>query len=48
MHFGTGPSNETELLSELHRYSIEDHLTEIDVCSKVSKSTFFIVSGLIN
>lgn len=43
MHFGTGPE-EMETLSELDPYVIDDHLQEIEICSKVSKSIFFIVS----
>lgn len=43
MHFGTGPE-EMETMSELDPYVIADHLQEIEICSRVSKSIFFIVS----
>lgn len=43
MHFGTGPE-EMETMSELDPYVIDDHLQEIEICSRVSKSIFFIVS----
>lgn len=43
MHFGTGPE-EMETMSELDPYVIDDHLQEIEICSRVSKSVFFIVS----
>ncbi|KAJ6644572.1 Protein qui-1 [Pseudolycoriella hygida] len=41
MHFGTGPE-EMETMSELDPYVIDDHLHEIEICSRVSKSVFFI------
>ncbi|XP_037046627.1 uncharacterized protein LOC119081650 [Bradysia coprophila] len=41
MHFGTGPE-EMETMSELDPYVIDDHLQEIEICSRVSKSVFFI------
>lgn len=44
MHFGTGP-DEMETMSELDPYVIDDHLQEIEICSRVSKSIFFIVSS---
>lgn len=46
MHFGTGPE-EMETMSELDPYVIDDHLHEIEICSRVSKSIFFIVSYTI-
>lgn len=42
MHFGSGPSARCQ--SEFDPYIVDDHLREIQVCSKVSKSVFFIVS----
>lgn len=43
MHFGTGPENPQ---IDIDPYTIQDHLREIEVCRKVSKSVFFIVSTL--
>lgn len=43
MHFGTGPVN-MDAVVDLDPYILDEHLKEIEVCSKVSKSTFFIVS----
>lgn len=43
MHFGTGPVN-MDAVVDLDPYILDEHLQEIDVCSKVSKSIFFIVS----
>lgn len=43
MHFGTGPDN-MDAIVDLDPHVLNDHLKEIEICSKVSKSTFFIVS----
>lgn len=39
MHFGTGPNG---ALAELNPKLLEDHLSEIEVCQRDSKSIFFI------
>lgn len=41
MHFGTGPDG---AVVDYDPYVLDDHLREIELCSKVSKSVFFIVS----
>lgn len=43
MHFGTGPADGQQL-DERDPHVVTDHLREIEVCSQVSKSVFFIVS----
>lgn len=43
MHFGTGPDN-MDAVVDLDPYILDEHLKEIEICSKVSKSIFFIVS----
>lgn len=43
MHFGTGPNG---AVVDNDPYVLQDHLREIEMCSKVSKSVFFIVSTL--
>lgn len=43
MHFGTGPAA-VQQLDERDPHVVADHLREIEVCSNVSKSVFFIVS----
>lgn len=43
MHFGTGPVN-MDAVVDLDPYILDEHLEEIEICSKVSKSIFFIVS----
>lgn len=42
MHFGTGP-NSIIAPSELDPYILDDHLSEVITCHRVSKSIFFIV-----
>lgn len=42
MHFGTGPSQDA--LTDLDPYILNEHLSEIEICSRVSKSVFFLVS----
>lgn len=39
MHFGTGPNGS---LAELNPKLLEDHLAEIEICQRDSKSVFFI------
>lgn len=39
MHFGTGPNG---ALAELNPKLLEDHLTEVEICKRDSKSVFFI------
>lgn len=41
MHFGTGPDG---AVVDYDPLALKDHLREIEMCSKVSKSIFFIVS----
>lgn len=41
MHFGTGP---TSTATDLDPYILDEHLSEIEICSRVSKSVFFLVS----
>lgn len=43
MHFGTGPNSIIQS-TEIDPFILEDHLTEIVTCHRVSKSIFFIVS----
>lgn len=43
MHFGTGPDN-MDAVTDLDPHVLMDHLTEVEICSQVSKSVFFIVS----
>lgn len=45
MHFGTGPDN-MDAVVDLDPYILQEHLKEIEICSKVSKSVYFIVSWL--
>lgn len=45
MHFGTGPNSIIQS-SEIDPFILEDHLTEIVTCHRVSKSIFFIVSSI--
>lgn len=42
MHFGTGPDSMN--VSDLDPYILDEHLSEIEICSKVSRSVFFLVS----
>lgn len=42
MHFGTGLDSMN--VSDLDPYILEEHLSEIEICSKVSRSVFFLVS----
>lgn len=41
MHFGTGPD---AAIVDLNPHLLDDHLSEIDVCHRYSKSVFCIVS----
>lgn len=43
MHFGTGPGH-TDSFADLDPYILDEHLSEIEVCSRASKSIFFLVS----
>lgn len=43
MHFGTGPIS-ADALTDIDPYILDVHLSEIGICSQVSKSIFFIVS----
>lgn len=43
MHFGTGPDHLGAFV-DLDPYILDEHLVEIEVCSRVSKSVFFLVS----
>lgn len=45
MHFGTGPYQST--LTDVDPYVLDDHLAEIEVCARISKSVFFLVSTSI-
>lgn len=41
MHFGTGPG---EAIVDVDPYRMDDHLSEVMICSRDSKSVFFLVS----
>lgn len=43
MHFGTGPGS-ADAFVDLDPYILDEHLNEIEICSRVSKSVFFLVS----
>lgn len=43
MHFGTGPGH-LDASTDLDPYILEEHLSEIEICSRFSKSVFFLVS----
>lgn len=45
MHFGTGPGN-GDAFVDLDPYILDEHLSEIEVCCRVSKSVFFLVSSV--
>lgn len=45
MHFGTGPGH-TDAIVDYDPYILDEHLSEIEICSRVSKSVFFLVSKL--
>lgn len=47
MHFGTGPGH-ADAFVDLDPYILDEHLSEIEVCSRVSKSVFFLVSSTCN
>lgn len=44
MHFGTGPGH-SDALTDSDPYILDEHLSEIEICSRVSKSVFFLVSS---
>lgn len=44
MHFGTGP--DPDALTDMDPYILDEHLTEIEICSRFSKSIFFLVSKM--
>lgn len=43
MHFGTGPGH-LNALTDNDPYILDEHLDEIEICGRDSKSIFFIVS----
>lgn len=43
MHFGTGPGH-LDALTDNDPYILNDHLDEIEICGRDSKSIFFLVS----
>lgn len=43
MHFGTGP-HEIDSIIDLDPYILDDILSEVNTCHRVSKSVFFLVS----
>lgn len=42
MHFGTGPDSMNVI--DLDPYILDEHLSEIEICSRRSRSVFFLVS----
>lgn len=43
MHFGTGPGH-LDALTDNDPYILNEHLDEIEICGRDSKSIFFLVS----
>lgn len=43
MHFGTGPGH-LDTLTDNDPYILYEHLDEIEICARDSKSIFFLVS----
>lgn len=43
MHFGTGPGH-LDALTDNDPYILNEHLDEIEICARDSKSIFFLVS----
>lgn len=42
MHFGTGPDSMNVI--DLDPYVLDEHLCEIEICARRSRSVFFLVS----